>query len=104
MQARHFRSDVRARLVRKLKLEIDADELSIPMTTLGDLFGYVSGVAAHLSNHGAPLAMHQPSTPITDAHGHRVGSWLVVDGPHTTGEEPGNGIANLEAERLARAK
>lgn len=90
--------------MKKLKLEIDADELSVPMNTLGDLFGYLSGVTAHLSTHGAPLGVHQPATPITDAYGHVCGKWVVTDGVQTDGTERGNGLARLEAERLARAK
>lgn len=90
--------------MRKLKIEIDADLLSIPMETLGDLFAYLSGVTAHLSDHGAPLGVHQPATPITDAYGRRVGKWAVTDGVQTDGTEPGNGLARLEAERLARLK
>lgn len=85
--------------MRKLKVEVDADLLSIPVDTLGDLFAYLSGVTAHLSDHSMPLGVHQPATAITDAYGHHVGSWHVTDGLQTDGTEPGNG---LEQERLAR--
>lgn len=89
--------------MRKLRVELDADLFTVPIETLGELFGYLEVVCARLSDHGMPLGVHQPATAITDAHGRRVGCWHVTDGLQTDGTEPGNGLARLEAEREARA-
>lgn len=88
----------------KLKLELDADQFDDPVDTVGDLFALLAEISRQNSDISTPLGVMQPAATLYAATGARLGRWSITDGVQTDGTEPGNGLARLEAERVARAQ